>query len=94
MLNDPNVGDPEWVRAERITSFAGYPLIVEDRVVGVMAMFSRAPLAKATVTVSNLNHTWPGDIDMLLVSPAGKGYLTVLGSLWDDFVYWLRSWFS
>src|SRR4051794_1109566 len=30
----------------------------------------------------------------LLVSPAGKGYLTVLGSLWDDFVFWLRSCFS
>jgi uncharacterized membrane-anchored protein len=33
-------------------------------------------------------------IATLLVSPAGKGYLTVLGSLWDDFVFWLRSWFS
>ncbi|MEY9863318.1 putative membrane-anchored protein [Catenulispora sp. GAS73] len=33
-------------------------------------------------------------IATLLVSPAGKGYLTVLGSLWDDFVFWMRSWFS
>ncbi|WP_194921567.1 putative cytokinetic ring protein SteA [Catenulispora rubra] len=33
-------------------------------------------------------------IATLLVSPAGKGYLTVLGSLWDDFVFWLRSSFS
>jgi uncharacterized delta-60 repeat protein/uncharacterized repeat protein (TIGR01451 family) len=33
-------------------------------------------VAKATVTVSNLNHTWPSDIDALLVSPAGqKSYL-------------------
>jgi uncharacterized membrane-anchored protein len=30
----------------------------------------------------------------LLVSPAGKGYLTVLGSLWDDFAFWLRQLFS
>jgi uncharacterized membrane-anchored protein len=30
----------------------------------------------------------------LLVSPAGKGYLTVLGSSWDDFVFWLRGLFS
>ena len=50
VLKDPQVGDPDWIRAERITAFAGYPLIVEDRVVGVMAMFSRAPLADATVT--------------------------------------------
>jgi signal transduction histidine kinase/CheY-like chemotaxis protein len=47
---DPNVGDPEWVRAEGIVSFAGYPLIVEDRVVGVMAMFSRAPMSEATLS--------------------------------------------
>ena len=33
-------------------------------------------------------------IATLLVSPAGKGYLTVFGSVWDDFVFWLRSWFS
>ena len=31
-------------------------------------------------------------IATLLVSPAGKGYLTVMGSVWDDFVFWLRSW--
>jgi uncharacterized delta-60 repeat protein/uncharacterized repeat protein (TIGR01451 family) len=33
-------------------------------------------VTKATVTVSNVYHTWPSDIDMLLVSPAGqKSYL-------------------
>jgi uncharacterized membrane-anchored protein len=30
----------------------------------------------------------------LLVSPAGKGYLTVLGLVWDDFVFWLQGLFS
>jgi hypothetical protein len=47
---DPNVGDPDWVRAEGIAAFAGYPLIVEERVVGVLAMFARAPLGEATLT--------------------------------------------
>jgi Signal transduction histidine kinase len=50
VLNDPHVGDPEWTRAEGITAFAGYPLIVEDRVVGVMAMFAPAPMSQATLT--------------------------------------------
>jgi signal transduction histidine kinase/ActR/RegA family two-component response regulator len=47
---DPNVGDPEWLRAQSISAFAGYPLIVEDRVVGVMAMFARSAMSQATVT--------------------------------------------
>ena len=33
-------------------------------------------VAKATVTLTNLNHTWPSDIDALVVSPTGqKSYL-------------------
>ena len=41
---DKAVGNTEWTRRERITSFAGYPLRIEDRVLGVMAMYSRRPL--------------------------------------------------
>jgi len=47
--NDPRVDNHEWARAERITSFAGYPLVVEDRVVGVMGMFSRNALNQGTL---------------------------------------------
>lgn len=42
--NDPRINDREWARRERMVSFAGYPLIVEDRLLGVMAMFSRRPM--------------------------------------------------
>jgi PAS domain S-box-containing protein len=41
---DERVGDKEWARREGMISFAGYPLLVEGRTVGVMAMFARQPL--------------------------------------------------
>lgn len=40
VLNDPRVGDKEWARREGMVAFAGYPLIVEDHLVGVMAIFA------------------------------------------------------
>ncbi len=49
--DDARVSDPEWARREGMVAFAGYPLIVEDRLVGVMAMFARQPLP-ATVLAS------------------------------------------
>jgi two-component system, NtrC family, sensor kinase len=44
VVNDPKFGDREWVRREGLVAFAGYPLVVEDQLVGVMALFSRQPL--------------------------------------------------
>src|SRR5262245_28321914 len=49
VCNDPRVSDPEWARETGMVAFAGYPLLVEDRVVGVMAMFARHPLTEDTV---------------------------------------------
>src|SRR6266511_2336666 len=49
VANDPCIGDPEWAREQELVAFAGYPLLVEDRVVGVMAMFARHPLTEDTV---------------------------------------------
>jgi PAS domain S-box-containing protein len=46
VLNDPRVSDKDWARQEGMIAFAGYPLIVEDRLVGVMAMFSRETLSE------------------------------------------------
>ena len=45
VLNDPRVSDKVWARDEGMVSFAGYPLIVQDRVVGVMALFARQRLS-------------------------------------------------
>jgi signal transduction histidine kinase len=46
---DIHVGRTEWVRREKITAFAGYPLRIEDRIVGVMAMYSRRKLDHDTL---------------------------------------------
>ena len=47
--DDPEVSDHEWARREGMVSFAGHPLLVEGRVVGVMAMFARHPLNDTTL---------------------------------------------
>ncbi|WP_437569942.1 PAS domain S-box protein [Sorangium sp. So ce542] len=44
VLRDPQVSEKGWARREGMVSFAGYPLLVEDRLIGVMAMFARRPL--------------------------------------------------
>jgi diguanylate cyclase (GGDEF)-like protein/PAS domain S-box-containing protein len=48
VASDPFVPDQDWVRRERLVSFAGHPLVVEGRLVGVIAMFARQPLSEAT----------------------------------------------
>ncbi|HYE31140.1 MAG TPA: GAF domain-containing protein [Methylomirabilota bacterium] len=42
--HDPHVSDQDWARREGMVAFAGYPLIVEGRLLGVVAMFSRHKL--------------------------------------------------
>ncbi len=50
VADDPNVSDPEWARREGMVSFAGYPLAVEGRVVGVLALFARHALSDTVLT--------------------------------------------
>ncbi|MCP9494961.1 MAG: PAS domain S-box protein [Pyrinomonadaceae bacterium MAG19_C2-C3] len=49
VIGDALVSDQTWAKREGLIAFAGYPLIVEDRLVGVMAMFARTPLAADTL---------------------------------------------
>lgn len=49
VLRDERVGDKEWAKREGMVAFAGHPLIVEGRVIGVMAMFARRPLSDFTL---------------------------------------------
>ncbi|QFS44168.1 histidine kinase [Nostoc sphaeroides CCNUC1] len=47
---DPRVGNKEWAKQEGMVGFAGYPLIVEDETVGVIAMFTRQTVTESTFT--------------------------------------------
>jgi len=49
VIGDPEVHDQEWARREGMVAFAGYPLVVGERALGVMAMFSRQPLSEAVL---------------------------------------------
>jgi PAS domain S-box-containing protein len=41
---------PEWAKREEIRSFAGHPLIFRDKLLGVVAVFSRQPLGQSEFT--------------------------------------------
>ena len=49
VIGDPRVSDQEWARREGMVAFAGYPLVVDDRLIGVIAMFARQALGEATL---------------------------------------------
>ncbi len=48
VVGDARVSDQDWARREGMVAFAGQPLVVEDRLVGVMAVFARRALTEAT----------------------------------------------
>ncbi len=47
-LQDVCLGVQDWLQQEQLVAFAGYPLIVEEQAVGVMALFSRQPISSTT----------------------------------------------
>lgn len=49
ILSDPRIYDKAWAKREGMVAFAGYPLVVEERTVGVMAMFARHVLEPETL---------------------------------------------
>ena len=49
VIGDTRVSDQAWARREGLVSFAGFPLIVSGRLVGVVAMFAREPLTELTL---------------------------------------------
>jgi PAS domain S-box-containing protein len=49
ILNDNRISHPEWGEQQGMVSFAGYPLLVEGCLVGVLAMFARKFLGQDTL---------------------------------------------
>lgn len=49
VIDDALLNDSGWAQHTGMTVFAGYPLIVEDRVMGVMAMFADRPFPATTL---------------------------------------------
>jgi PAS domain S-box-containing protein len=47
--SDECISDPGWARREGMVAFAGFPLVVKDRPLGVLGMFSRRPLSRAVL---------------------------------------------
>jgi PAS domain S-box-containing protein len=49
VVGDLRVHDQDWARREGMVAFAGYPLLVGEKLVGVLAMFARHELLKTTL---------------------------------------------
>ena len=49
VIGDSRIGEQEWAKREGMVSFAGYPLVCQGRLVGVVAMFSKNAMSDATM---------------------------------------------
>lgn len=47
--HEPSIGDPEWAQREGMVAFAGYPLVVNDVTIGVLAAFATESLPEDTL---------------------------------------------
>jgi PAS domain S-box-containing protein len=58
VTHDPRLGDREWARRENMVAFAGYPLLIDGALVGVVAMFAHHELDRhaldALASVANI----------------------------------------
>lgn len=52
--NDPQLDEKDWAVSQNLVAFAGYPLLVADRCVGVVAMFAQDKLAEAVLGTLSL----------------------------------------
>jgi PAS domain S-box-containing protein len=85
VVGDPRVGDQEWAKREGMVAFAGYPLLVEDRLAGVLAMFSRAELPEDTLgTLSSVSNVVAQSIERRRAEEAARESVEQLRTLADS----------
>ncbi len=46
---DPEIHDQEWARREGMVAFAGYPIIIQDQLMGVLGMFAKQTLTQESL---------------------------------------------
>ncbi|MGD0260773.1 MAG: response regulator [Verrucomicrobiota bacterium] len=46
LLNEKRIPDQEWVKRAGLAAYAAYPLVLEDQLVGLMAIFAQHPLTE------------------------------------------------
>ena len=74
--NDPRINDREWARRKGLVSFAGYPLIVGSRSIGVLAAFACHPLQQdAFSNLAAIAHSIAAGIDRKRVEQVRKQLL-------------------
>ena len=74
--NDPKVSDSEWAQREGMAFFVGYPLVVGNRPLGVMAMFARCPLQQqALANLASIANSIAAGIDRKRVEQVRQGLL-------------------
>ncbi|MGD9850566.1 MAG: PAS domain S-box protein [Nitrospirales bacterium] len=49
VIGDPRIPEQEWAKQEGLLAFAGYPLLKDQDVVGVLALFAKHPLTDMTL---------------------------------------------
>ena len=54
VIGNPCITEQEWAKREGMVAFAGYPLVIDDRVIGVVAIFARRALPEWTLHAMGL----------------------------------------
>jgi signal transduction histidine kinase len=71
IATDVRLRDKAWAQRVGVVAFAGYPLVVENRLMGIMALFARRPFATTTLrTLSWVAGVMAMGIDRLYITDA------------------------